>query len=296
MLDRPDGHLTAEEALKTADTFLADEQAARAQAILWRFLEDRDHPAVWLKLSRAYRLLGDPIASRAILRNVILRVGDPHIMNIIAARIPYTKVIVMDNIKVVYVNIPKCGSSSLKDTVLLANKRELRGNTSHFHVRDFEKTIPFTDLDQAYRDFKRIAVIRHPRERLRSYFAKNIDEASSLVKEAGGKPTFYTLSTRPTYNEMLAKFRQYRNVFEDFRHHTDSLVGYLGQDRLRYTHVFNLKDIDQAMKLLNPGAEEMPKIHNMASKNTDHDAYNIDAEMEDKLIARFYSDEIKFYF
>ncbi len=288
---------TAAELLKQASALIADEKADQARGLLSQFLEDHDRPDVWLKLAKTYRLLGDRLAARAILRNIVLKFGEPHIMDIIAARIPHTKAIVQDNLKLVYINIPKCGSSTLKDAVLVANQRELRGETSHFHVREFEKIIPFSALDGVYAGHTKLAVIRPPRDRLRSYFTKNVVEAESLVREAKGKETFYGLSTLPSYDAIVANFSAYRNIFDDFRHHTDSIVGYLGQEKKRYTHIFDISETSQAIALLKEltGAD-IPVIHNMKSKNPDQHLQQIDLDQEAALIDSFYDREIQLYF
>ena len=245
-----DTPVTAMNVLKHANVLIAEEKAEDAKSVLCSFLDDHDHPVAWARLAWVYRVLGDPLAARAILRNVVLKLPHPHIMDVIAAKMPYTKVIVLDNLKAVYINIPKCGSSSIKDAVLLANQRELRGETSHYHVREFEKVIPFTALDGEYNGYTKFTVIRPPRDRLRSYFAKNVSESQSLVKEAGGRSRFYGLDTLPSYDTVLKRFFEYRNVFDDFRHHTDTTIGYLGLEKSRYSHIFSVSETKKAIALL----------------------------------------------
>ena len=289
--------LTAVNVIKHANALIADEKAEDAKAVLCSFLDEHDHPVAWARLAWVYRVLGDPLAARAILRNVVLKLPHPHIMDIIAAKVPYTKVIVLDKIKAVYINIPKCGSSSIKDAVLLANQRELRGETSHYHVREFEKVIPFSALDGEYNGFTKFTVVRPPRDRLRSYFSKNISESHSLVKEAGGRSSFYGLDTLPSYDTLLKRFSEYRNVFDDFRHHTDTTIGYLGLEKSRYTNIFNVSETKEAIELLERLAEsDMPVIHNMRSKAGETSFDHIDADREAELIDSTYKKEIKVYF
>jgi len=288
---------TALDILKRANHLIAEENPEEAKAVLVGFLEDHDNPALWAKLAWVYRVLGEPLGARAILRNIVLKLDHPHIMDIIAAKVPYTKIIALDDLKVVYVNIPKCGSSSIKDAVLLANQRELRGETSHYHVREFEKIVPFTALDGEYGGYTKFTVIRPPRARLRSYVAKNIIEASSLVKEAHGRSSFYGLDTRPSYDTVLKRFAEYRNVFDDFRHHTDTTIGYLGLEKGRYTHIFDVSETRKAIALLEgQGGAQMPAIHNMRSKGGDESLGQIDVDLEAELIASVYKKEIKVYF
>jgi hypothetical protein len=289
--------LTAADVLTQANALIEEEKAEIAKTVLTSFLDDQDHPAVWAKLARVYRVLGEPLAARAILRNVVLKLTQPHVMDIIAAKVPYTKVITLDNLKVVYVNIPKCGSSSIKDAVLVANQRELRGETSHYHVREFEKIVPFSALDGEYGGYTKFAVIRPPRDRLRSYYSKNILEARSLVKEAHGRSNFYGLETVPSYNMVLKMFTEYRNVFDDFRHHTDTTIGYLGLEKSRYTHIFGISETKKAIALLEGlVGTEMPAIHNMRSKGGNEGFGDADLDTEAELIESTYRKEIKVYF
>lgn len=289
--------MTASEVVEKARTLITDERPQDAQDVLAAFLSDQDEPNVWMALARVYLLLDDVLAARAIFRNVVLKVNRPHIMNLIAAKIPYGKPLVLDSLRLIYFNIPKCGSSSLKDAILLAHGKERRGETSHFHVGEFEKVVPFAAVRQQYAEYKTLVVVRHPRERLRSYFARNISDAGSLRKESGGKDTFYGLTTTPNYGDVVREFQRYRNVFNDFRHHTDSIVGYVGMDKSRLDNVFNLTQVDEAVRLIQTASGvSLPHIHNMQAAE---DSVEVSAEAkarEDALIASFYRKEVGLFF
>jgi hypothetical protein len=284
------------ETLKEADFLLESEKAEEASALLASFLEEHDHPGVWLKLAKARRLLNDNVMSRAILRNLVLKVREPHIMDIIAARIPYTKVLVLEKFNIAYVNIPKCGSSSVKDAILFAHEKEMRRETSHYHVREFERVVPFSELTGIYSAYRKFAITRHPRDRLRSYYSKNIAEAKSLVREAKGRRHYFGLETVPTYKSFLRDFNRYRNVFDDFRHHTDNVVGYLGLDKKRYTHIFDVADTQKAIDLFSVHGVEMPVIHNMRTEHSALRAEDIDVDRETELLESFYKKELEIYF
>ena len=291
------GPTAAGRAMQAANTLIRNEKAEDARHVLGDFLEDNDHPDVWMKLAKVYRMMGETVVARSIYRNVIHKVAHPHVMEVITARIPATKALVLQDAKIIYVNIPKCGSSSIKDAVLFATKRELRRETSHFHVREYEKILPFGSLTGEYADFTKFAVIRPPRARLRSYFTKNITEAGSLVAEANGRETYYGLETRPSYGTVLANFAQYRCIFDDFRHHTDSIVGYLGQDRGRYTHLFAITETQKAIALFEGlCGGEMPVIHNMKSENQDPTFSVADVEREAALVDSVYKRELEVFF
>ncbi|MCB8884129.1 sulfotransferase family 2 domain-containing protein [Acidisoma cellulosilytica] len=283
--------------LEESSKAIANENVEKALGLLRSYLEVQDHPDVWLKLAKAYRITGDELIARSMMRNVILRLNRPHIMDIITAKIPYTKLLVLENLKLVYVNIPKCGSSSVKDAILVASNKQRRLEASHFHVQEFEKIVPFQDLDGKYKNYTKIAITRHPLDRLRSYFRKNVREAQSLVREAQGKNTYYGLNTNPEYAEIVSNFQDYRRIFDDFRHHTDSMVGYLGLSKSRYTSLFDVSKTKEAIGLLkNLTGEDIPDIHNMRSEQSALPITKEDENLEKQLVDSFYKRELNVYF
>ncbi len=279
--------------LKHADDLVQAQKAEDAKTLLLNFLADRDHPGVWHKLSRVYQLLGEDVVSMAILRNIVPKLAKPHIVDIIAARIPYGKPIVLDSCKLLYYNIPKCGSSSIKDAVLIAAGRAPKKETSHFHVTEFETFMPFKEIDSKYSDYTSLVITRPPTDRLRSYWRKNIHESESLVKEARGLNDYYGLNTRPNYAEIIDKFHRYRQVFVDFRHHTDSIIGYIGQSYERIGNIFDVSEVEKALELIGKvSGTSVPTLHNMQS-SVALDIAEKDKEREAQLISSFYDKEIK---
>ncbi|WP_284948318.1 sulfotransferase family 2 domain-containing protein [Acidisoma cladoniae] len=283
--------------LQESSKAIAEENVDKALTLLRSYLEVQDHPDVWLKLARVYRLIGDEIVARSMMRNVILRLNRPHIMDIITAKIPYTKLLLLENLKLIYINIPKCGSSSLKDAILVASSKQRQLEASHFHVQEFEKVVAFQELDSTYKDYAKVAITRHPLDRLRSYYRKNIREAQSLVRDAQGKSVYYGLSSNPSFSEVLRNFHEYRKVFDDFRHHTDPMTGYLGLVRSRYSNLFDVSDTNGAIGLLRTlTGEDIPDIHNMRSESSTLSISKEDADLENQLLNTFYRKELEVYF
>jgi hypothetical protein len=282
--------------IRSASLLIENEKAEAAIKELADFLLDRDNPHVWMKLAHAYQIVGEELVARAIFRNVILRIGDPHIVDVIAARIPYCKPVVVKDLKTIYFNIPKCGSSSLKDAFILATGGDRKGETSHFHISHLTEVVPFQKIDNDYSDFKSIAIVREPQARLRSYWNKNIRDGS-LRNEAGGRETYYGLSTSPDYERFLRDFRRYRSVFRDFRHHTDSIVGYLGRSPNRIKNIFDISETAKAMAMIeNFSGVKLPEIRNMRSGIPFSDLTPKARELEQEILSAFYADEIDLYF
>lgn len=285
------------EVLRQADEFLRGEQAEQAMALLTKFLLEHDNPAVWMKLARAYQILGEEVVAIAILRNAVLKVRKPHIKDIIAARIPYSKPLVVDDVRLVYFNVPKCGSSSIKDAILLAAGRELKREAVHFHVSEYERVLSFDSIDHDFADYTSIAVFRHPARRLRSYWSKNISESKSLAGEARGRTSYYGLSTEPSYDMILRNFHRYRQVFADFRHHTDSIVGYVGRKRDRVKHVFDIAETDGALRLIGElHGISVPPIQNMKSSGASNAPADEYEELETAVVSSFYREELALFY
>lgn len=287
--------MNANEVSAMAAKFVASENAELAKGVLEAFLADTDHPAIWLQYGRLLLLLGEEVAARAVIRNVVLKTQKPHIVDIIAARIPVGKPIVVEPLKLVYFNIPKCGSSTLKDAILVSQGEARQAAASHFAVSRFEKVLPFAEFDKSYADYESIMIVRHPRERLRSYWQKNIQELGSLANECGRRDSYYGLATRPAYNDVLRNFRRYRQVFRDFRHHTDSITGYAGYAR-RVKHVLEMSDLQKAISLLKlPPSVDTHEFQNMRSWEPFDDS-KADTALEKDLIGEHYKAELGLYF
>lgn len=284
-------------AINAARALINDERLDEAIAVLEDFLRDRDGPYVWCALAQAYRMAGKDVVSRAILRSAVLQIPDPHIVDLIAARVPYTKALVIDEHKLLYVTIPKCGSSSIKDAFILASGGELQGNKSHFNVAHLTRLVSFAELDEKYADYTTMAVIREPQDRLRSYWRKNVQTENSLRQEGHSRARYYGLSTLPSYREFLSKFHDYRRVFIDCRHHTDSLIGYLGNRPQRIKHLFGMADTARAIGMIGERAGvAMPAIHNMATEAPSQSLSAKELALESELLGTFYRAEIEAFF
>ncbi len=270
-------------------------ELAGAARLLEEFLRVKDNVAVWKRFGDVILQQGQEFAARAVYRNVILKFEDPHIKDIITARIPFCKPIVLDEARILYFDIPKCGSSSVKDAIIMARGGKRMGEFSHAHTNHLHKVIPFEALDTKYAHYNKIAIVRHPIARLRSYFKKNVTEAESLVDEARGEGTYFGLDTRPSYREVLVNFFAYRQHFDDFRHHTDTIVGYLGRRPERYTHLMDLLDTQVVFDLLSAALNtKIDSVINMKSPKVDVEWIEFESA-EQEIVERFYREELSVY-
>jgi Sulfotransferase family len=231
-----------------ADILCEAGDLSSAKKALEEFLAERDNPVVWKKYAYVLLRVGEPIAARAVMRSVVQRQGDAHIVDLILAAVPRVKPLIDDTHRIMYFGIPKCGSSSLKDVFVHLRQGELKGGRSHAHTHDMLTAVPLADLTTKYSDYFKVAVVRHPVARLRSFYRRNIVEVGALRKEANGKAERDGLAAAPSYDEVLDRFAGYRASFRGFRHHTDSLIGFLGRDPDRFNMIESMGALNVCLR------------------------------------------------
>jgi hypothetical protein len=93
--------------------------------------------------------------------------------------------------------------------------------------------------------------------------------------------------------EIMEKFHRYRQVFVDFRHHTDTIVGYIGRSTERIHHVFDVSEVNAALKVIHDvSGVQIPDLHNMRSQ-AQLEVGPEEKEREAQLVASFYEQETK---
>lgn len=282
------------QALDAASALVASERDDEVRTTLEPLLVRHNDPRLWIAYAQALRLGGEDGRANDILHENILKVPSPHIADIIEAGLPYCKPVIFGTPPMAYFAVPKCASSSLKAAI--AAMTGVNGDIAYPHrtVAALERLMSFEEFDREFSGAESLLVIRHPRDRLRSYWQKNIAEEGSLATEAQGRATFYGLETRPTYNHMLRQFRRYRQVFRDFRHHSNAITGFVGQ-RERVRHVFTMDGVDGALALIGPLSQFAPLTSKMRPKQRFDEAH-ADVALEDSVIGEFYGPELAAFF
>jgi hypothetical protein len=207
----------------------------------------------------------------------------------------YLNAIVIEKYQLLYISIPKCGSSTVKDYLHYIINSKVVGTKSHKFLNPYSKLISFDSLENEYKKFFKFAVVRDPKSRIRSYYSKNIREAGSLRK--GLIATSSNLDRNPSYNEILKNFKAYRSESTDFRHHTKSITSCIGDKPDRYDLVVDLSRIDDLIFELEKFLDlKLPTIYNMKSKRNDDSMFNLDTNaLETKVLDDFYKYDFEIY-
>jgi len=281
--------------LKRINAERASSNISEACKIAEDFLLKKDDLNVWREYAWLLIQSNEQVKSIAIYRNLIkgqIRLNE---WELAEARTMNSMYVLDNKHNIAYMHIPKCGSSTLKDLIHYLNTNLLKKEFSHTSIVDFYKVLNRNSLlSEDFQGWERLLVVRDPIERLRSYYAKNIISEGSLAREALGLSQYMSLSTRPSYSEVLVKFNEYRSCFKDFRHHTNSVVSMAGSNPNLYTKIISIHDIDkfiyECSKKFNI---TIPIIRNMKTSNKVKISES-DIMME-SVISEFYKSDYEAY-
>lgn len=211
---------------------------------------ERNPSAKSLELLGEYHInAGQNVVARALLNQCYREYGQLHITNLIFCKIPTTVALVDDDKKILYVALPKCASSTIKNYFTFARFGKTYGEQVHFNHGDMYRLVTAEDLATRYKDYYKFTVVRDPVSRLVSYFSSNISN-KALRREAHGQQEFMGLSTTPGPVVVAQRFQQYRQMFIDFRHHTDPMTGYLRNMRPLLDDICKMSDLPRIRERL----------------------------------------------
>lgn len=200
-------------------------------------------------LGDLYVVAGETVVAQAIFRSLHYENAQIHVTNLIHARIPATKALIDDTKKLLYIPIPKCGSSTVKNYFTSAMFGRTYGEAVHFQHGHLYRTITPDDIQTKYRDYFRFSVVRDPVSRFVSYYLTNV-MGGSLRREAHQQDQFLGHPTRPGPRQFAFGFHQYRQLFKDFRHHTDLINCYLDPFRQQLGKVYQISELSELREKL----------------------------------------------
>ncbi len=196
-----------------------------------------------------YVCSGQRVAAENIFKAMHAEGERIHVTNLIYAGIAATRVLVDDDKKILFIAIPKCGSSTVKNYFTKAIYGHGYKETVHFQHPELYRIVTAEEMRTIYKDYFRFSVIRDPLERLVSYFSGNVTRGS-LRNEAMARLDFMGLLTKPGPRQFAMSFHQYRQYFKDFRHHTDPIHGYLDPFKGALDKIYGMNDLPKIRERL----------------------------------------------
>ncbi len=213
-----------------------------------------------------YLLMAErPNDARAAAQDAIEYLGYPSISVAIAARVGATISIVDEEKKILYTPFAKCGSSTVKNYFVFA----MFGHSSrraHRRIGEAYRLVYFNELDTKYADYYKFAIVRDPVDRYVSYFNKNIADGS-LRRESRHLDMTNGLTTAPSLSETVEQIHRYRQIFLDFRVHTDPMTLWAGSNPQSYSRMYTMGELGEIRSYLNNAYEtEIPDKRLTVSK------------------------------
>ncbi|WP_416409230.1 sulfotransferase family 2 domain-containing protein [Agrobacterium rosae] len=260
-------------------------EIAMADAVLERYVGQNTNDAdAWMLYGQMLYRKGLHQPSRAIFRNYCFESNSPHVSDVLHAQNGAVVAIVDDVRKFLYIPMPKCANTTIKNYIYYGLTGENCGLAIHEKMSILNRIVHVDELTNKYNDYFKFSVVRDWRQRIMSYLHGNI-ERGYLRRNSFDLETFCGISTSPSINDVFSSFFEYRQYFLDFRHHTDPMSWYIthveGLDAL-----FSMDSLDDIRAFLEWAYRvEIPSMHEMRSE-TIHADIQIPSD-----IATFYEND-----
>ncbi|MGB0661110.1 MAG: sulfotransferase family 2 domain-containing protein [Mangrovicoccus sp.] len=197
-----------------------------ALALAQKCFQERPRRRIHEEIGNLYRQKGDDFLARSIYQACLLCYGQLHSTNLIHANIAVARAFVDDGRKLLYIPIPKNGSTTIKNFFSKALLGQTFGEGVHLQMSERYRFVTPVDLQEQYKDYFKFAVIRDPLDRVQSYYSRNV-RLGALARHARDVENFLGLSTAPSEAVFVTKLADYRRRFIDAKHHTDPQHRYL---------------------------------------------------------------------
>ncbi|WP_417456256.1 sulfotransferase family 2 domain-containing protein [Kordiimonas sp.] len=256
--------------VQKAEVLLQEEAVDEAHALITSALGDYDHVRLWRFLRRILLMQGDEQAAQDLMARIIEHVKGPTPGELALAKSNRSAFTSLRDHKILYLHIPKCGSTTVKDMLYHVLTGERGEGHSHTLV---SKHAPYafedrTRLGQTHADWFKFLVVRDPISRLRSYYRFNLVFTNDLSKEVEGRDTYLGLKLQPSYDEFLSNLTRYRQVFRTLRAHTNGIADIAGTDASIFDWIGPVKAMDSLRAHLSEKVGvDIPAIHNFRSKD-----------------------------
>jgi hypothetical protein len=250
---------------RARDLFQLEDDAKAALALVDEALIDHDYDRFWRQKVRFLVFFGREDEARAILSDKLPRFHLPGFWELALSGFSISYGLVDSGYKLAYFPVRKCSSTTLHNAMALMQGGGEKGEHIHGGIDQYS-LIKRSDTQGRYDDLFKFIIVRPPIDRIRSFYWGNIVKRDHLITDTNGRESFHGLSTKPTYEEFLEKFEDYRRTFVTVRNHTDALTAYAGSDPLFFDWVGGVQDTGALLELLSERTGiELPALNEMRS-------------------------------
>lgn len=213
-------HRAARKLLYHSGDFQAAQQLAR------KMYKKRPRSLEHEEIGNLHLQSGNDFQARSTFLACLLLYGRLHTTNLIHADVPVARAFVDDERKILYIPIPKCASSTIKNYLSYGLTQETHKEAVHRKMLEYYRFVTPGDLQTRYGDYFKFAVVRDPVDRVASYYSRNI--TTGAIRRSGYRVRkFRGIPTMPSAEEFVEHFDKYRQYFLGVRHHTDKQIKYI---------------------------------------------------------------------
>lgn len=213
-------HRAARKLLYHSGDFQAAQQLAR------KTFKKRPKSHEHEEIGNLYLQAGNDFLARNTYLACLLLYGRLQTTNLLHADVPVARAFVDDERKLLYIPIPKCASSTIKNYLSYGLTGETHKEAVHRKMLEYYRFVTPADLKTRYADYFKFAVVRDPVDRVASFYSRNVT-TGAIRRSAYQVRKFRGIPTKPTAEQFVDHFEEYRRYFLGVRHHTDKQIKYI---------------------------------------------------------------------
>ena len=167
---------------------------------------------------------------------------------------------IIPKLKLIYVSIPKCASTSLKQTMFFLENRkiwerfEINGKEIRIHPlypahNKFNSLYKKLKVNFDLKEFTKICVVRDPINRIISAYTNKVLHEKRLSETFLKNNGLESKYANPNFCQFVENFELYTKV-PNINHHTKPMHEFIGENPSFYDKIYNLKNINEFSELL----------------------------------------------
>lgn len=167
---------------------------------------------------------------------------------------------IIPELKLIYVSIPKCACTSLKNCMFyIENKydyKTIKTNGKNLDIHRLYPSMYHEKLIQKLEknnldinEFTKICLIRDPIKRFISAYTNRVNHHKELSPKKINENNLDPKMANPSFIKFVKHYYIYRNV-RSIRHHTDSMYKFIGENPEYFDKIFNINNINEISDFL----------------------------------------------